>query len=218
MRWALWRAVHWVCGWVPSPSPWRGPAHGLRLPEKRLDRLHRELPAALSRLTSYCALLPSEPSVWSEPPSPGLNDAPPEDDAHALYERAQQQLSIKKSWWIIPILDTTVILKCYWVHFIIAISILMISLTPWLWRREVGGRGCIPHSDSTWLRSFRSKSWMRMTGSISRRLAELAPAPRLEPRAQAPESPDQQGETVRTERTLLYTAIVSRLASKCGHQ
>lgn len=98
MRWALWRAVHWVCGWVPSLSPWRGPAHGLRLPERRLDRLHHELPAALSRPTSYCALLPSEPSVWSGPPSPGLNDAPPEDDAHALYERAQQQLSIKN--WV----------------------------------------------------------------------------------------------------------------------
>ncbi len=61
------------------------------------------------------------------------------------------------------------------------------------------GTGCIPHSDSTWLRSFRSSSWMRMTGSISRKLAELAPVPRLEPRAPAPEPPAQQWETVSTD-------------------
>ncbi len=105
-----------------------------------------------------------------------------------------QSKTVNESW----IMSTLQSLQSEFM-FIIPMFILITSVTPWLWRREVGGRGCIPHSDSTWLRSFRSSSWMRMTGSISRKLAELAPVPRLEPRAPAPEPPAQQWETVSTD-------------------
>lgn len=52
---------------------------------------------------------------------------------------------------------------------------------PWLCSRDTGGRGWSPHRDSTLLRSFRSSSWIRMTGSISRRL--LLPWPTAPPAA-----------------------------------
>lgn len=53
---------------------------------------------------------------------------------------------------------------------------------PCVCSRDNGGRGWRPHKDSTLLRSFKSRSWIRMTGSSSRRLllpAAHAPAPLL---------------------------------------